>query len=402
MTDDDLRLSNDLIAELQQRQSAAARQLVERLVANAPGDDRAWKLVLTLLGPDFESFAQRQFDADQFEERPLIWLAQFPWDKGNKAVAEKFARQAVAIDPSDGKQGPGDRMRVYAIVAQILKDKGDPLGDVYAGAVRAIRMSEHADANAGLQRRALKLYQRSLNEFSDAYCIQSRLAVQLARQGEFAAAEPHFRRAFELMPDSFGRMESHCSGCEGVFREGPAMSIFEVVFLKLLKTQPANPRLHYMLAYMLGYLRESQQRIPEAVQSYRRATQLDPDYINAWEQLASMDADDLPAGTITPAERDDVTFALLRLDPHGRHTTPDMSAIRDLKRLWEISQKRPASASEKKLPPLLELTAAKQHRAKPKDDDPFFGSASRIDLMGMSSERHWMTSPETMAAILSL
>ena len=52
-------------------------------------------------------------------------------------------------------------------------------------------------------------------DFADAYCIQSRLALRYSELGDYVKAEQHYQRAFELMPDSFGRIESHCFGCEG-------------------------------------------------------------------------------------------------------------------------------------------------------------------------------------------
>ena len=64
---------------------------------------------------------------------------------------------------------------------------------------------------------AINQYREALTYFQDAYCIESRLAVRLAEVGKMDEAEEHYRRAYELMPDSFGRVESHCFGCEKAF-----------------------------------------------------------------------------------------------------------------------------------------------------------------------------------------
>lgn len=147
--------------------------------------------------------------------------------------------------------------------------------------------------------------------FSGAYCIQARIARELAEQGRWDEAEVHYRRAFELMPDSFGRMESHCFGCEGTFTGARVQRLAEAVFLKRLEQNADHPRVHYLL----GYLRSAQGDDAAAIEHYRRATELDPDYINAWKRYAeSAGRLGLPIAEITP-----IQVAMLRLDPAQNH-----------------------------------------------------------------------------------
>src|SRR5205807_2349007 len=123
------------------------------------------------------------FARDAFEERPLIWKAHWLRTHGQFETAEEAARRAISIDPSDGEEGPGDRMRAYAELAEIRAARGDAKeAEFFRGAVAAIRESELADRfhAAGLLKRAVKMYEDSLKHFADAYCIQSRLAIQLA------------------------------------------------------------------------------------------------------------------------------------------------------------------------------------------------------------------------------
>ena len=177
-------------------------------------------------------------------------------------------------------------MRAYAVLAEILRKKGDAKdAAIYTNAVRAIRLSEHGDratTPAGLYLRAFQTYREALEKFSDAYCIQSRLAVQLNRQGRRKEALEHYRRAYELMPSSFGRVESHCFGCESVFQGAEAQSIAEQVFMDIIRKSPERPQAQYLLAY----LREQQGRYAEAVQPLRAAVSLDSHYLNAWKRLA--------------------------------------------------------------------------------------------------------------------
>lgn len=220
------------------------------------------------------------------------------------------------------------------------------------GAVKAIRLSEEADRyhQAGLLTRAIAMYEEALGYFSDAYCIQSRLAIQLAAVGRMEEAEAHYTKAYELMPGSFGRVESHCFGCERAFSGERAQGIAERVFLKLTAAQPNVPQNHYLL----GYLREEQDRRVEALENYREAVRLDPDYLNAWKKIASL--------AVKNSERSRANLMLLRLDPRGLHTRVQLEDVADLPALWHGEE------------------AAAQVRPKPADKIyPLAASAVRLD-----------------------
>ncbi len=312
---------------------AEAIEILEALMITDSGHDSAYELYGQLRGQDAIVFYDQLAAADKFEERPLIWKADLLLRVHELEEAEAIVKQAVAIDPSDGEQGRGDRMRVYDVWRKIAMAKGDQQqAQFLANVNHAIRMSEDADRlySAGLLTRGITMYQEALTHFANAYCIQSRLAVQLSQLGLHEEAAEHYRRAFELMPDSFGRMESHCFGCEGVFSGTQATSIAEQVFSRLLEQRPDNPQLHYLL----GYLRSSQNRYKDAGDYYQKAVELDPMYINAWEKLLS-----LAKQVQLPTEvRDQAAFTLLQLDPLGRHTSPPLDSVHDLKGLWQAVQ----------------------------------------------------------------
>lgn len=306
-----------------------ARKIARRMVQEYPGNDSAYALLLTLGGDDLDAFLDRLAGFDRFEERPLIWKAKRQFDAGRIEDAEKTIRAAIAIDPSDGEQGKGDRMRAYAVLGDILEKKGDAAqAKIMRGAVAAIRLSEQADDwwSVGLLSRAVKLYEEALERFADAYCIQSRLALRYSELGDFAKAEQFYRRAFELMPDSFGRVESHCFGCEGAFSGERAQGIAEKVFAALAVKLPDRPQVQYLF----GYLRAAQGRHAEAAELYRQAVKLDLDYLNAWKNLQEIaDETSLPA-----AERETAALAIFRLDPAGHHARAKMEEITDLRKLW--------------------------------------------------------------------
>jgi tetratricopeptide (TPR) repeat protein len=308
---------------------AEARKLLDALFAQSPGCDRLYELLLSLDDAQVPSELDALFARDQFEERPLIWKAHWLRTHQRLEEAEQAARKAISIDPTDGEEGPGDRLRAYAELAEIRAARGDTNeAATLRGAVGAVHEAELADQfnSAGLLKQALAMYQDSLTKFADAYCIHARLAILLSDLGQHEAAEEHYRRAYELMPDSFGRVESYCFGCQRAFDGERAQSIAETVFTRLVKETPNKPQVHYML----GYLRDEEGRYQEALASYRVAVRLDPDYLNAWVKIESINEHIFQSA----AERDAVVFNLLRLDPQGQHASPSFELVSDLAALW--------------------------------------------------------------------
>lgn len=318
---------------------AATRAAVLGLLDQMPGYDPAYALLVAQGPGQALDELDRRYAHDPFEERPLIWKASALNTAHQYDAAEATIRRAIAIDPSDGEQGPGDRMRAYAVLADVLEAQGREAKAVqlYRNAVGAIRLSEHADElrKLGLYQRASVEYRAALDQFSDAYCIQSRLAVQLGRIGLNDEALKHYRRAFELMPDSFGRVESHCFGCESVFDSPQAQDVAEQVFASLMRRTPPKPQAPYMLAY----LRMEQGRYDEAVALFQQAIALDGDYLNAWKHLH-----DLGDKTYIPAEqRDQARLRLYALDPRQLHVRYSLDEVADIAALWRATAAQEAA-----------------------------------------------------------
>jgi tetratricopeptide (TPR) repeat protein len=332
------------------------RRIAEEMIRLRNGYDPAYELLIELDGEAAIGRLDELFAKDPFEERPLIWKAELLRRAARFEQAENVVRQAIRIDPSDGEQGAGRRMRVYSVLADIREARGDAKeAALFRGAVRAIRMAEQADVlhEAGLLARAVRLYKNSLEQFADAYCIQSRLAVQLASLGRHDEALKHYQRAFELMPDSFGRMESHCFGCEGTFSSKTAQGVAETTFQRLLLLTPDKPQLHYLM----GYLRSTQGRHKEASVHYRKAVSLDRDYLNAWQKLAEMER----SIGIASADAERAAINILRLDPLSRHSHVDTLLVENVADLWRaVTTAARWSGDVKTSSALFPLTASKE------------------------------------------
>jgi len=362
-----------------------AEKITDELLNREPALDRGYELLLALKGVDAIPRLDELFALDQFESRPLIWKAHLLRGQNKLAEAETLVRQAITIDPSDGQEGRGDRMRAYAELADILEARGNKKdADFYREIVKAIRLSEDADQfyRAGLLKRAIPMYEQGLNHFADAYCIQSRLAIQLSELGKTQEAEEHYRRAYELMPDSFGRVESHCFGCERVFDGARAQGIAEKVFIKLAVERPDKPQVHYLL----GYLREEEERYNEARTNYLAATQLDPNYLNAWIKVQGISEHVL----MPPKERDEIVFNILRLDPLQRHGQPGFERVSDLTGLWNAVD---AAARRQLIPAtnLFTLTASKEALEKKKGNPN--DQAAMFERIGMMQTERSLLSP---------
>ncbi len=92
-----------------------ARRITRRYLQDHPHDDRGYELWLRLGAsePEIMVFLETLAAANRFEERPLIWKARLLLDNGRIEEAEKTARAAISIDPSDGagKGRPHARLR---------------------------------------------------------------------------------------------------------------------------------------------------------------------------------------------------------------------------------------------------------------------------------------------------
>jgi tetratricopeptide (TPR) repeat protein len=337
-----------------------AARLARLILVTKPDDDNVYAVLVDVEGVRCLSFLEDLSQRDRFEERPLIWKAEVLRRAGQLDAAEAAARAALQIDPTDGEQHAGDRVRAYSVLAAILEAGGKKSDAAFfSNVVASVRMAEEGDrfTEMGLLERSIPLYEQAEVLFGAAYCVQWRLAERLQAMGRTAEAEMHYAIAFERMPEQFGRVASFCFGCEGAFQSGSSRSAAERVLAGLLDKEPVRPQVYYLM----GLLREAQERKSEAAGYFKKALEKDPEYFDAMRSLRDL------AGVVfmTQDERNGLMLRMLALDPLQRHGTYTQE-ISDFRTLWE----RVGQAQRLRLKPetgIFPLTASKAHLAAQAD-----------------------------------
>lgn len=292
--------------------------------------DAAYAALIEVEGASAAPFLKVLQAEAPFEERPLIWQAVLEQQADNLDSAEALARAAIEIDPTDGEMDEFDRLRAYALLGEILAAQGSDEAELYLNIVKAVDTAEIGDRYrvAGLKSQALIHYNEAINLFKDAYCVRFRTAVELEAAGRIEEAEEHFEAAYTLMPDQFGRIESHCFGCEGAFSGERAGSIAERVFTRMLKERPNKPSLHYLM----GYLKESQDEQAEALEHFKRAVELDPLYYNAWGHIRSLASSSASPDSELAMQ---ATVAMLQFAPRRSASLVRNLQISEYGKIWD-------------------------------------------------------------------
>lgn len=296
-------------------------------------------MLVSLAGADLPDWLDELYARDRFEERPLIWKAVVQMRAGRLDEAETTIRQALKVDPTDGEQEAGQRVKGYAVLADILEaQKKTADAQFFRHVVQSVRVAEEGDAllDAGLVSRSLQKYEAAEGLFVDAYCVQWRLAERLWALGRFEEANRHYAIAFERMPEQFGQVASFCFGCQGVFEKQQSRSVAENVLTRLATTQGQRPQVFFLL----GQLREAQHRYADAYRSFKRAVELDPDYLDAWERLYRLKE----RLYLPKQESDDIVFRGMELDPWHRHFSGGWETVVDVRRLWTIAARTTSGA----------------------------------------------------------
>jgi tetratricopeptide (TPR) repeat protein len=268
-------------------ETKAAANIVQAFLKRNTSNDGAYALLLDLDEATALAHLDELIASDRWEERPLIWKAELLRRKGRLEEAEQIARQALALDPTDGDQKTDARVQGYATLAAVLADRGkQDDAKFFRNVVESVRRAERGDRlrDAGLYEQAREQYEKAESAFADAYCVQWRLAERLHAQGKIAEAEKHYEIAFERMPSQFGRVAQVCFGCERVFGNESSRGAADRVLSRLCAETNARPQALLILAR----LRIEQERLTEAWTLLQRAVTLDPEHLDAWKELQTL------------------------------------------------------------------------------------------------------------------
>ena len=353
---------------------AEAQKLLTEIMMRYHSVDWTYELLLKMAGDDLNGFIALMdtlYARDAFEERPLIWKAEALRRLKRLEEAEQVIRAALKVDPTDGEQPDGDRVRAYNVLADILADRGKAEdAKFFKDVVEAVRVAEEGDvlANLGLDQRSMDYFAKAETLFADAYCVQWRLAERMREMGKTEEAQKHYAIAFERMPEQFGQVASLCFGCMGVFENADSICAAERVLTRLAETPPVRPPVYYLL----GQLRETQKRYDEAYGWYRKALDADPGYLDVMKNLYGM-----KRKVKRPAQEwVDLQTQMFRLDPLGYHSGRH-DHILDWASFWTIRNDA-LKALPKPLETLFPLTAnIKRLEAKKtgeEERDSCFGS----------------------------
>ena len=98
---------------------------------------------------------------------------------------------------------------------------------------------------------------------------------------------------------------------------------------------PLKPQVHYLR----GYLASDAGKNSDALPHYRRAVELDPDYLNAWSKIHGLSRQ----MQLSRADRDEATLNIFRLDPLGRHARgAGLETVADIAGAWRaVEQAQP-------------------------------------------------------------
>jgi tetratricopeptide (TPR) repeat protein len=339
-----------------------AVRLLKEILYEKPSQDPCYEALCEIVGTDLIPWLDELYERDRFEERPLIWKAKLLADKGNLDDAEAVIRDALKVDPTDGEQPAGDRVRAYGVLADVLGKKGKQEDALFfRQVVESVRAGELGDdlSGADLWKRSLSTYEVARDKFADAYCVQWRLAKKYYEQGNMPAAEEHYRIALEQMPGQFGELASLCFGCEGAFSLARFQPIAERVLLQAAKLQPRKPQ----IPFLLGQLREEQSRYAEAAEYYRKAVELDPNYLDGLKELAGIAEE----AFLPVKEREAIYLRLVKLDPLQRHFHEGvLDFFPDPRKLWDACKDNLKFARTVR-EPVLELSASARRIEEEKD-----------------------------------
>ena len=308
-----------------------AVEVISPLILKYCRFDPYYEAVLDAEGAKAIPLFEEAFRRNPFVARPLIWKAEALHRAHRDREAERAARQAIALDPSDANAPPDQWQKAYAVLAEIRASLGDSAGaSQLRGKVAAAKWRQDGQEllSAGLNTRAIAAYQSAAKLWPESAVIQLDLGLELEENGKPDLASTHYHKAFSLMPDQFGRREWIGIDWGQVFKHPLASAIAASEFATRLKRKPRDAN----TLYMSGLLTSARGQEREAAKLFMAAAKADPADVLAWARVADTRR---PSG-LSPVDIDRALLALRRLDPDQFVTHLEMRPLMDPAVVWTM------------------------------------------------------------------
>ncbi len=305
------------------------------LEADPSNDDYYPALIESVDSATALSHLDHLFKSNPFESRPLIWMAKVLLGKGSIDEAERTIRLAISHQPYGRDYFQKNRMLAYKVLSAILAKQGHQkesaaASTIFESAELGAKAGEVARFNLSSQEK--RMFEEAIKLNPNDPMLHFKLAETLERERDTNGASKQFERTFELLVTKQGRVGPGQFGPDNIFWVMTAKDVGERVLPDLIAKNPNRPYGHYLL----GLIRKNQGRLTEASGLFRRAVQLDPDFLDAWKQLIE--------SACTSKDAEDAIVNIVRLDPAektGRYFGWKDAPVKDLPRIYLAMAKRP-------------------------------------------------------------
>jgi len=329
-------------------------------------EDSAYELLNRLEGPAALRFYDGLIRGYPFEARPKMWRGDLLLRMGKPAEAEREVQAAIALDPSDGSAGRGERQRAYEILWRILEAEGKSADAAKCRkVVEGARLAEQAAraGQDGLSSKAVDLYRQALAANPQDCRVRLDYAYLLNERGQTTEASGEYEKAAELVLSSEGPVGG--AGFD-LWHVASGADVIEKVFGRLKRQHPSDPG----LLTCLGDIQREKGDYRGALDNYEKAVAAAPRFVRAWQGITYLGG----KGVLSKKQAATATLALVRLVPLDRFYVSVPDEFGDFAALWRAYDK--ASKSLYRLPtgPLLPLEASKRALAaggRPVGEGPF-------------------------------
>ncbi len=255
----------------------------QKIAALEPKDTETWQILGRLHrvarnSVDSEKAYRKVLESDPNNEDALTGLAMVYADLGDTAKTIEMLRRVTDKNPSartlTALAGAYEQMRDYANAVEILRRALalNPGNDQMKRALaQNLLLSERLDE-------ALKLYQEIAAEDGKDGQIQLRLAEIYRAKREFAKAHEALAKAKELDHNSLETRFDEVSLLEAEGKNDEAVKALQAMVDETTKRSYSGSEksTRVMLLERLGYLQRNGGRFEEAVASFRKITEVDP------------------------------------------------------------------------------------------------------------------------------